>query len=126
MDRDTPIEMLNLVRLRDAAAYPEGHALHGKDLTGADAYANYGRETGPIFQRNNGTIVWRARFEAVLMGPSNEHWDHIFVARYPNAKAFLAMITDPEYQRAVVHRQSAVLTSRLIRTKPSSGKSEFG
>ena len=126
LDRDHPIEMLNLVRLRDVAAYPEGHTLHGKGLTGAEAYANYGRETGPILQDLSGTIVWRAGFETVLMGPSNEHWDHIFVARYPNAKAFLSMVTNPEYQKAVVHRQAAVLTSRLIRTKPSAGGDTFG
>jgi hypothetical protein len=27
------------------------------------------------------------------------------------------MVTDPEYQEAVVHRQAAVETSRLIRTQ---------
>jgi hypothetical protein len=28
------------------------------------------------------------------------------------------MVTDPEYQHAVVHRQAAVMNSRLIRTTP--------
>ncbi len=126
LDRDTPIEMLNLVRLRDTAAYPEGHALHGKGLTGAEAYANYGRETGTILQSVGGSIVWRGAFEATLMGPSSEHWDQMFIARYPSAKAFFAMITNEDYRRAVVHRQSAVQTSRLIRTKPTETKGTFG
>ena len=39
-----------------------------------------------------------------------ESWDHVFIARYPNAGAFLAMVTDPVYQQAVKHRQAAVLT----------------
>ncbi len=126
LDRDTPIEMLNLVRLRDQANYPVGHALHGKGLSGAEAYANYGRETGAILQSLGGSIVWSGTFEATLMGPSNEHWDIMFIARYPNAKAFLAMVTNDDYRKAVVHRQAAVQTSRLIRTKPAEAKGTFG
>lgn len=126
LDRDHPIEMLNLVRFRETATYPEGHALHGQDISGAEAYATYGRETGPIFAGLGGTIAWRGSFETTLMGPTNEHWDEIFVARYPNAHAFLAMISDPAYQKAVVYRQAAVQTSRLIRTKPSSSGNTFG
>ena len=53
-----------------------------------------------------------------LIGPAEEHWDAMFIAHYPTAGAFLAMVTDPEYQRAVIHRQAAVSDSRLIRTQP--------
>ena len=43
-DRPGPIQMLNLVRLRERAAYEDG-----RESTGAEAYAAYGRESGPIF-----------------------------------------------------------------------------
>jgi uncharacterized protein (DUF1330 family) len=117
LDRDTELNMLNLVRFRDLANYPGDHELARDGLTGAEAYANYGKETAPILERVGGDIVWRGSFECTLIGPSDERWDAMFIARYPNAKAFLAMVTDPEYQKAVVHRQAAVETSRLIRTK---------
>jgi len=126
LDRDHPIEMLNLVRFNAQATYPANHPLAGKSLTGAEAYANYGRETAPIFARLGGRIVWRGAFETVLMGPGNEHWDEIFVARYPTAHAFLAMVTDPDYRVAVVHRQAAVATSRLIRCAPAEAGTAFG
>ena len=58
LPRDEPVQMLNLVRFRDLAAYPDGHPQAGKGLTGADAYANYGRESGPIFSGLGGRIVW--------------------------------------------------------------------
>jgi hypothetical protein len=58
------------------------------------------------------------RMEATVIGPDDKQWDLSFIARYPNAGAFLAMVTDPEYRLAVVHRQAAVLTSRLIRFAP--------
>jgi len=110
LPRDTPILMLNLIRLRDQAAYPDG-----RTATGAEAYAAYGRESGPIFSRVGGTILWRGKPEYVLIGPGDERWDIAFIARYPNAGAFMEMVTDADYRVAVVHRQAAVDDSRLIR-----------
>lgn len=118
LPRDTPINMLNLVRFHDSAQYPAYHALAGKALTGAQAYANYGAASAPVLARVGGNIVWRGGFEMSLIGPAEEHWDAMFIAHYPTAGAFLAMVTDPEYQRAVLHRQAAVSDSRLIRTQP--------
>ena len=126
LDRDHPIEMLNLVRFRDRAEYPADHPLAGEGLTGADAYANYGRESAPVLERVGGSILWRGTFQATLMGPEDEVWDACFIARYPAAHAFLAMISDPDYQKAVVHRTAGVLTSRLIRTRPAEGGAAFG
>lgn len=125
LPRDHPIEMLNLVRLRDRAAYPPGHDLAEAGLDGAGAYARYGAETAPILRRLGVTITWRGTFEGVLVGPGNEAWDHVFVARYPTAHAFLGMVTDPAYRHAVVHRQAAVATSRLIRCRPAPAGDTF-
>ena len=36
---DRPVAMINLLRFRDAAAYPADHAGAGAGLSGADAYA---------------------------------------------------------------------------------------
>ena len=120
LPRDAPVGMLNLVRFRERAAYPADHPLHAAGLTGAEAYARYGEESGPVFRRVGGAIVWTAGFELVLIGPAGERWDAMFVARYPRAAAFLEMVTDPAYRAAVKHRQAAVETSRLIRTAPAA------
>ena len=109
-DRAGPIHMLNLVRLRDRAAYPDG-----RTATGAQAYAAYGRESGPVFTRLGGKIVWMGGFELMVIGPSHERWDHCFIAEYPGVAAFVEMIRDPVYREAVKHRQAAVEDSRLIR-----------
>jgi uncharacterized protein (DUF1330 family) len=117
LDRDTPIDMLNLVALRDKANYPGDHELARDGLSGLDAYKLYGKHSGPVFARVGGSVVWRAGFEATLIGPGEERWDLMFIARYPSAHAFLEMVTDPAYRAAVVHRQAAVRTSRLIRSR---------
>lgn len=123
LPRDHPIDMLNLVAFRDVAAYPEGHPDAG--ITGAEAYALYGRHSAPVLARVGGEIVWRGRMECMLIGPAEERWDACFIARYPSAHAFLQMVTDPVYREAVVHRQAAVRTSRLIRTEAREGGAGF-
>ena len=115
LPRVGPIHMLNLVKFRAKAAYPDG-----REATGAEAYREYGRLSGPVFARLGGRIVWRGTFEFMLIGPSDERWDACFVAEYPNKDAFVAMVRDPDYREAVKHRQAAVETSRLIRTEPGS------
>ena len=126
LPRDTKIHMLNLVRFRDKATYPADHPLAGAGLTGAEAYANYGTDSGAVFQRVGGSIVWRGSMEAMVIGPDGEKWDAMFVAEYPNSGAFMEMVTDPVYRQAVVHRQAAVETSRLIRTAPGLIPSRSG
>jgi uncharacterized protein (DUF1330 family) len=109
-DREGPIHMLNLVRLRGEAAYGDG-----RKASGAEAYAAYGRDSGPVFRRVGGRVVWQGRFELMLIGPQEERWDICFIAEYPSVAAFVEMIRDPVYREAVKHRQAAVEDSRLIR-----------
>jgi uncharacterized protein (DUF1330 family) len=111
LPRDEPVMMLNLVKFRERASYDDQ-----SEVTGAEAYAAYGRESAPVFQRVGGEILWRGKPQVMLIGPFDKQWDLAFVARYPTAGAFLEMVTDPVYREAVRHRQAAVEDSRLIRT----------
>ena len=126
LPRDTPIHMLNLIRLRALADYPPDHPDHGKGMTGLDAYRAYGRTSAEVFARVGGRQVWAGRPEGVVTGPADERWDLAFIAEYPNAGAFLAMVTDPDYREHVKHRQAAVEDSRLIRFFPISPGDGFG
>ena len=110
LPRDKPVMMLNCLRFRERADYDDG-----REATGAEAYAAYGRDSAPVFRRVGGEIVWRGKPECTLIGPADERWDLVFVARYPSAAAFLEMVTDPVYREAVKHRTAAVSDSRLVR-----------
>jgi uncharacterized protein (DUF1330 family) len=126
LPRDTPIQMLNLIRLRDRADYPADHPNHGKGMSGLDAYRAYGRDSAEVFARVGGRQVWAGRPEVVVTGPAEEAWDLAFIAEYPSAGAFLAMVTDPAYREHVRHRTAAVVDSRLIRLAPVSPGAGFG
>lgn len=121
LPQDHAIHMLNLIRLKDTAVYDDGTT-----ITGAEAYAAYGRESGPIFRDLGGRIVWSGGFEHMLIGPAEEAWDICFIAEYPSAEAFIAMIRNPDYRKAVRHRTAAVADSRLVRMKPKSAGEGFG
>lgn len=123
---DRPVAMINLLRFRDRAAYPDDHADAGADLTGAQAYGAYGKAAAAPFKRAGGRQVWLGVPELTVIGPAEEHWDLAFIAEYPTGQAFVDMLRDPEYRQAVVHRQAAVADSRLIRTSPKSPGGGFG
>ncbi|MFM5948613.1 MAG: DUF1330 domain-containing protein [Novosphingobium sp.] len=115
LPRDTPIHMLNLIKFREHAEYPEGHPNHGKGLTGREAYAIYLEGFQRVVANDGAAMVWEAHMECVVTGPAGE-WDEAFVMGYPNSGVFMAMVKNEEYIRDVVpHRTAAVADSRLIR-----------
>ena len=62
LPRDEPVMMLNLLRFRDRANYRDG-----RDVSGAEAYAAYGRDSAPVFRRVGGEIIWRGKPEVTLI-----------------------------------------------------------
>ena len=61
----------------------------------------------------------------MVIGPDDKEWDIAFVARYPDAGAFMAMITNPDYQAIVHHRTLAMEDSRLMRFGEGSSGEGF-
>lgn len=125
--QNEPVLMLNLIRYRAEALYPPGHPLHGKGLSGKEAYALYKEglaawaRDGPNGSTERPSVVFSARPQLVVTGPADEVWDEMFVMAYPSAATFLAMVKDGRYAREiVVHRTAAVQDSRLVRMTKSS------
>ena len=116
---DTPINMVNFLRYRDLAEYPDGHEHAGKGWSGRRAYEEYGRAIAVPFTRVGAKVIWRGAFQATTIGAADEVWDDLLVVEYPSARAFLQMIGDPEYQAGGVNRTAALADSRLFRTSPA-------
>ena len=115
LPRDRPIHMLNLIKFRDLAEYPDGHPNHGKGLTGREAYDIYRAGFQRVVANDGAAMVWEAPMECVVTGPECE-WDEAFVMGYPDIATFMKMVRNEEYIRDVVpHRTAAVADSRLIR-----------
>jgi uncharacterized protein (DUF1330 family) len=122
---EQPVMMLNLLRFREQAVYNPDDPEAGDTVSGAVAYKRYSEEAGPIFMSVGGTQAWIGRPQLMFIGPESENWDLAFVARYPKAQAFVDMVKNPDYQKAVRHRNAAVADSRLIRCSEEKPGSAF-
>lgn len=109
---DEPVVMLNLLRFRAQAEYPEGsgHA----PCTGREAYRRYGDKAFRHVQAVGGNTVWMGEVQATLIGPTDYPWDDVLLVQYPSRRAFLRMVADPDYLASTVHRSAALADSRLI------------
>jgi uncharacterized protein (DUF1330 family) len=87
-----PVVMVNLLRLRDRAAY-----------------GRYSELTMPLIKARGGTVLWAGNGEAVAFGNAEaDRWDYVVLVRYPSRAAFLDMVGSPDYAAANVHREQAV------------------
>lgn len=121
LDRSGPVQLLNLIKLRKCAAYPDE-----REVSGREAYETYSRISAPVLERLGGRIAWRGAFDLTMVGPSGEAWDICFVAEYPSVEAFVALMRDSTYREAMTHRQAAVADSRLVSFSPMPFGVEFG
>lgn len=105
-ERDTPIVMLNLLRYRERAAYPD--ARPDGDVSGREAYARYAVAVGPLLEKAGGRVLWAAPCEQTVIGGPDERWDDVAAVWYPSRQAFVGMVSDPEYVKVSVHRDAAL------------------
>lgn len=114
---DTPIVMLNLLRFRDHADYPEGSGQ--PTCTGREAYARYSRVALEKVRSVGGEPVFGGAVGVSVVAPRDEAWDDMLLVRYPSVAAFLRMLAMPDYQEATLHRTAALRDARLIATLES-------
>ena len=111
-DDDTPIVMINLLKYRDKAQYPED--MDVEPCSGREAYQRYGNLAGPSLMEAGARVLWMGSVKAVLIGPSAESWDDALLVEYPSRKVFFEMATHQDYLDVAVHRTAALEDSRLI------------
>jgi uncharacterized protein (DUF1330 family) len=95
------VVMVNLLRFKKQSADGDG--------SGWSAYQRYSKAISPLLKGVGGTILWAGNAEGAAYGDlSAKQWEFVVLVRYPSRKAFLAMVTSPEYALANVHRENAV------------------
>ena len=106
---ERPIHMLNLLKFREKAFYPDGKDEH---LSGREAYARYSVEVSKILHKMGGEIEFVAEVSRLMLGEVEELWDAVTIASYPSREAMLKMIQSDAYQSIHIHRE-AVLAGQL-------------
>ena len=115
---DGPFVMVNLLKFKPRAEYPDGADAH---LTGAEAYARYGAAVRKLVEGLGGRMRYAGAVTGLLLGEVEELWDVVALAEYPSLAAFRAMAMSPE-MHAIEHHRKAGLAGQLnIRTRPAAG-----
>lgn len=114
---DGPFVMVNLLKFKPKAEYPDGS---DSELTGAEAYARYAAAVSKLVVELGGSMRYGGHVTGLMIGEVEDLWDMIALAEYPSLAAFQQMATSQAYH-AIEHHRAAGLAGQLnIRTKPAS------
>ncbi|MEV4148767.1 DUF1330 domain-containing protein [Amycolatopsis sp. NPDC049691] len=104
-DPGGPVVMLNLLRFR-----PDG---------GRESYGRYAEALGRSINTRYGlTVEYLGDGGRPLVAEAGQAWDMVVLVRYPDRRAFAAMLRDPEYQAVSHLRSEALVESVLQPTTP--------
>lgn len=110
-----PMVMVNLLKFKDKAEYPDGT---NADWTGKQAYLVYGAAVQKCLEMVGGRAVFSGNVTGLLLGDVEALWDMVALAYYPSPQAMMAMVGLPEYQGIEVHRFAGLAGQLNIRTTP--------
>ena len=111
---DGPVQMINLLKFREVADYPDGHEFEGS--SGEEAYGRYGQVAITNVVGLGGRLVLASKFDASIIGDPAEDWDQIAIVEYPDIGSFLALAETEGYLEATEHRTAGLERTRLIAT----------
>jgi uncharacterized protein (DUF1330 family) len=95
---DSPVVMLNLIKFKAGG--------------GEGEYRQYGDQAVRMVQQRGGRLLWHGKPQQALIGDPD--WDYVALVEYPSRKAFLDMVTNPDYLKAHNHREAAVERTELL------------
>jgi len=98
-----PVVMLNLLKFK-----ADG---------GQQAYARYAEVSSRMIQEVGGRILYAGRWNETIVGEPQD-WDAIAMVEYPSRRAFIEMVSRPDYQEAHKHREEGLERAVLNATTP--------
>ena len=111
---DGPFVMINLLKFREHAEYPDGSE---PELSGRDAYRRYGAAVQACLASVGGRSLYAGMVTELMLGEIDALWDMVALAEYPSRAAMMKMVSSPEYQAIEKHRIAGLAGQLNIRTK---------
>lgn len=108
-----PIYMVNLLKFRQSANYEDGRDC---DLSGAQAYAIYGRAVSQLVRDLGGAMVFSGNVSRLMLGEVEDLWDQVAIVMYPSRAAMLDMVVSDAYRDIAVHRDAGLQGQLNIET----------
>lgn len=111
-----PISMVNLLKFKDKAEFPEDHELHGTEMTGEEAYKIYGVAVAKLLESLGGEMSFSGDVQRLALGEVEELWDYVAIAKYPSRQAMIDMMMSEEYNAIHAHRDAGLAGQLNIET----------
>jgi uncharacterized protein (DUF1330 family) len=108
-----PFVMVNLLKFKETAEYADGS---DADLSGARAYARYGKAIQECLAAVDGKQIYAGPVTGLMIGEVEELWDMVALVEYPSLAAMQKMMSSPEYRAIEVHRKAGLAGQLNIRT----------
>jgi uncharacterized protein (DUF1330 family) len=109
-----PFVMVNLLKFKETAEYADGS---DSDLSGAKAYARYGKGIQACLAAVDGKQIYAGPVTGLMIGEVEELWDMVALVEYPSLAAMQKMMSSPEYRAIEVHRKAGLAGQLNIRTR---------
>jgi uncharacterized protein (DUF1330 family) len=111
---DGPFVMVNLLKFKERADYPDGAE---PELSGRDAYRRYGAAVQACFASAGARSVYAGEVSGILLGEVAELWDMVALVEYPSRAAMMMMLSSVEYLAIEKHRVAGLAGQLNICTR---------
>ncbi len=101
LSAEGPVMMVNLLRFREKAAYPDGR---DPELSGREAYERYAGRMRKLVEAEGGRFVFGADALGLLLGEVEEAWHTVGIVEYPDSKTLVRISASPEFEEIEGHR----------------------
>lgn len=105
------VAMLNLLKFREQAKYEDGRPT---ELSGKEAYQLYAKSFLELMEPKGVRLIFAGKPQGLVIGEGSELWDEVAIVEYPSAQVLLDMMRDPNYQKALPHRNAGLEGQLLI------------
>ncbi|MGH0030751.1 MAG: DUF1330 domain-containing protein [Myxococcota bacterium] len=109
-----PVCMVNLLKFKEKAEYPDGR---DADLPGRDAYYRYAMEMKKLVEGSGGRFIFGGIVLNALLGEIEEPWDEVGIVEYPSARALVEIASTPAFREIDVHRTAGLAGQLNITTR---------
>ena len=114
---DGPVVMLNLLRFRETAAYPDGQ---DAALSGRGAYERYATAMKRLVESQGGRLIFSGDATGLVIGTAETPWHVVALVEYPSRAAFATIATSDEVRAISGHRSAGLEGQLLIACRPDA------
>lgn len=112
------VVMLNLLKFRPKAEYPESSSIAPEqEISGEAAYNLYIDSTIDELTAVGSKILFFGSSNSFLIGPDFEQWDAVLLVEHASVKKFMGFAKSDSYLKYMEHRTAALEDSRLLPIK---------